>query len=179
MTIHTFAKSLARSHAYADAPWWEETYRSFFPGFSSMVSVRDDGWAQRGGIDRVIILKSGRTVTVDEKVREGVWDDILLERWSDEERRVPGWVQKDLACDFIAYAFAPERTCYLLPFLPLRRAWIRHGRSWSRRHPTIRALNGRYVTASVAVPIGELYCALNAAMTATFDQAGGLGASRQ
>lgn len=169
MTVHTFAKSLARSHAYADAPWWEETYRQFFPGFSSMVSVRDDGWAQRGGIDRVIILKSGRTITVDEKVREGVWDDILLERWSDEAKRVPGWVQKDLACDFIAYAFAPEQTCYLLPFLPLRRAWLQHGRSWARRHQTIRANNGSYVTASVAVPIAELFCALNAAMATTWN----------
>lgn len=63
MTIHTFAKSLARSHIYADAPWWEETYREFFPGFASMVCVRDDGWAQRGGIDRVITLRSGRTIT--------------------------------------------------------------------------------------------------------------------
>lgn len=169
MTIHTFAKSLARSDAYSEAPWWEETYRSFFPGFSSMVSVRDDGWAQRAGIDRVIVLKSGRTITVDEKVRDGVWDDILLERWSDEAKRTPGWVQKDLACDFIAYAFAPERTCYLLPFLPLRRAWIQHGRSWSRRHQTIRANNGSYVTASVAVPIAELYCALNAAMATSWD----------
>lgn len=165
MAVHSFAKSLARSHAYSDAPWWEETYRRAFPGFAGMVSVRDDGWAQRGGIDRVITLKSGRVITVDEKVRDGSWGDILLERWSDEARRVPGWVQKDLACDFIAYAFAPEQTCYLIPFLPLRRAWIEHGRTWCRRHPTIRAQNAGYVTASIAVPIDELFTALVGAMS--------------
>lgn len=170
MTIHSFAKSLARSQAYADAPWWEETYRRAFPGFAGMVSVRADGWAQRGGIDRVITLRSGRTVSVDEKVREASWGDILLERWSDEARRVPGWVQKDLACDFIAYAFAPDRTCFLLPFLPLRRAWIENGRGWCRRHQTVRANNGTYVTASVAVPIGELQAALTAAMRSGWSQ---------
>jgi hypothetical protein len=39
-------------------------------------------------------------------VRAADWPDILLEQWSDEERRKPGWVQKPLACDFVAYAFA-------------------------------------------------------------------------
>jgi hypothetical protein len=34
---------------------------------------------------------------------------------ADEGRRSAGRVQKPLACDFIAYAFAPSRRCYLLP----------------------------------------------------------------
>jgi hypothetical protein len=53
----------------------------------SAVSVRSDGWAQRGGIDRVIALACGRVFTVDEKVRTTDWNDILLEQWSDEGRR--------------------------------------------------------------------------------------------
>lgn len=166
--VHSFADSLARSHTYEDAPWWREVYTKAFPGFAGMVSVRQDGWAQRGGIDRVITLKSGRTVTVDEKVREKSWGDILLERWSDEARKIPGWVQKDLACDFIAYAFAPDRTCYLLPFLPLRRAWRDHGRVWAERHKEVRADNGRYVTVSVAVPIEELFAAINGALVVSW-----------
>jgi hypothetical protein len=66
MTIHDFQERLDFSHAYADAPWWRDVYRAAFPGFATWVSVREDGWAQRGGIDRVITLKSGRTITVDE-----------------------------------------------------------------------------------------------------------------
>lgn len=31
---------------------------------------------------------------------------VLLEHWSDETRRSPGWVQTPLACDLIAYAYA-------------------------------------------------------------------------
>jgi hypothetical protein len=169
MTVHRFSDSLARSQRYAEAPWWGDAYQRAFPGFSAMTSVRNDGWAQRGGIDRVITLKSGKTVTVDEKIRFSSWGDILLERWSDEQRRVPGWIQKDLACDYIAYAFEPDRTCYMLPFLPLRRAWLQHGRMWAQRHPTIRADNGSYISASVAIPIEELFCALNSAMATSWN----------
>jgi hypothetical protein len=165
MTTHDFAESLKRSNSYTNAPWWSDVYRRAFPGFASMVSVKDDGWAQRGGIDRVITLKSGKTLTVDEKVREKSWGDILLERWSDEARKVPGWVNKDLACDYIAYAFAPDRIAYLLPFQQLRRAWIDNGRDWIARHKEIRADNGKYVTVSVAVPLPELLDKLREAMT--------------
>lgn len=166
--VHDFRKSLEASYRYAEAPWWADVYRQAFPGFASMVCVRNDGWAQRGGIDRVITLRSGKTLTVDEKVRERDYGDIALERWSNEARKEPGWVQKDLACDFIAYAIAPTRTCYLLPFLPLRRAWIDHGREWCARYPEIRANNRNYVTVSVGVPVGEVFAALGGAMTANW-----------
>jgi len=92
------------SERHTDSEWWMDTYRRAFPQLRSAVSVRQDGWAQRGGVDRVLTLACGRTYTVDEKVRAEDWNDILLEQWSDEARRVPGWVQKPLACDFIAYA---------------------------------------------------------------------------
>ena len=72
------------------------------------------------------------TYTVDEKVRTNDWPDVLLERWSDEARRIPGWVEKPLACDFIAYAFAPAGTCLLLPVAALQRAWRQHGRHGSQ-----------------------------------------------
>lgn len=166
--VHSFADSLAKSNTYADAPWWAEVYRKAFPGFDVMQCMRSDGWAQRAGIDRRIHLNSGKTIEVDEKVRERDWPDFLLERWSDEGRRTPGWIQKDLRCDFIAYAFVPSRVCHLLPFPLLRRAWTKHGRAWAQRHETVRARNNGYVTASVAVPIGEVYAALSGAMAVTW-----------
>jgi hypothetical protein len=165
---HSFKESLARSRAYEDAPWWFDVYRRAFPGLRSAVSVRADGWAQRGGIDRVITLACGRTIKVDEKIREKVWPDILLERWSDFAARSPGWIQKPLACDFIAYAFVPIATCYLLPTLTLQRAWRLHGRAWADEYGEIRAPNREgsrsWVTVSVAVPIGILLAAINDAM---------------
>lgn len=161
---HDFATSLALSNEYADAPWWFDIYRRAFPTLLSAVSVRSDGWAQRGGIDRVLTLGCGRTYTVDEKVRANDWPDILLEQWSDEARRSPGWVQKPLACDFIAYAFAPSRKCYLLPVAPLQRAWRLQGRRWVNDYGQRRARNVGYVSTSVPVPIEALLPAMADAM---------------
>lgn len=162
--VHDFRDSLALSQAYADSDWWLPLYRRMFPRLQSAVSVRDDGWAQRGGVDRVLTLACGRTYTVDEKIRTEDWPDILLEQWSDEARRVPGWVQKPLACDYIAYAYAPTGVCFLLPVAPLQRAWRQHGRDWIRRYGTRRARNVGYVTASVPVPRSVLISAIAEAM---------------
>lgn len=168
---HSFATSLALSHEHEEAPWWAEIYARAFPGHLSAVSVRNDGWAQRGGIDRVVTLRSGKTVTIDEKVRLQEWPDIALERWSDRKRKTPGWVQKDLACDFIAYAFVPSQKCYLLPFLTLRRAWVLEGRNWCDLAESDRggfrvvlAENDGYVTESIAVPIEILLATIRQAM---------------
>ncbi len=166
---HAFGRSLNRSRELADAPWWVDVYRAALPGFASMSYVGKDGWAQRGGIDRVVTLKSGKTVTIDEKVRERTWPDILLERWSDKSRQVPGWIQQDLACDFIAYVFLDTKTCHLLPYLQLRHAWLINGRYWVERYPAIHATNRGYVTESIAVPIPVIMRALAGAMTLNWD----------
>jgi hypothetical protein len=169
--LHDFAASLALAREQEDAPWWPEVYGKAFPGFHSMMSVRNDGWAQRAGIDRVIQLKSGKTVKIDEKVRSKDWGDIAIERWSDRRKKTPGWVQKDLDCDFIAYAFIPSQRCYLLPFLTLRKAWILEGRRWcelaeeeSGGFKIILAENNGYTTESIAVPTDILLAAIRQAM---------------
>jgi len=163
---HNFEESLARSQAYEDAPWWAAVYQKAFgvQNVLAAVSVRQDGWAQRAGIDRIITLKCGRVIRVDEKVRKKDWPDILLERWSDESRQSPGWVQKPLACEFIAYAFVPSATCYLLPTLSLQRVWRHHGRRWVEDYREVRADNGSYVTVSVPVPTDVLMSAIADAM---------------
>ena len=165
---HDFQGSLAKSKARADAPWWEAVYREAFPDMAAMVNVRDDGWAQRGGIDRVITLASARTINIDEKVRDKNWPDILLEYWSDRDRRIPGWVAKSLACDFVAYAFVPSQTCYLLNFQMLRRAWRLNRGAWVREHQKVEARNSGYVTVSVAVPIQVIVSALGGATKITW-----------
>jgi hypothetical protein len=141
-----------------------DVYRRALPRLASAVSVRDDGWAQRGGIDRLLTLSCGRTYSVDEKVRTREWPDILLEQWSDEARRVPGWIQKPLACDFIAYAFAPSGVCYMLPVPALQRAWRHHGRGWLLLYGTRRAYNHGWVSVGVPVPTDVLLQAIAEAM---------------
>ncbi len=164
MMVHNFKESLALSASYADADWWMKIYREAFPDLQAAVCVRADGWAQRGGIDRVLTLSSGKTLQVDEKVREKDWPDILLEYWSSVEHEKPGWVAKNLSCDFIAYAFVPSRTCYLIPFQTLRRSWRKNRKDWVKRYQKVDAPNQGYTTRSVAVPIGVLMKSLSDAM---------------
>lgn len=175
--LHDFQESLKRSHEQEDAEWWEFVYRSAFPSFATMYSTRSDGWWQRAGIDRVVLLKNSKQITIDEKVRLKDWGDIALERWSDRDRKVPGWIQKNLACDYIAYAFIPSQRCYLFPFLSLRRVWIDYGHEWIKQAEqqnngfrVVEAKNKRYVTESIAVPIEALQEAINQSMIVDWKQ---------
>lgn len=154
--VHNFQESLKLSNEYTNASWWEEIYKKSFMDFDTMRSVRQDGWAQKGGIDRIIILKSGKILTVDEKVRKKDYGDILLERWSNQENQIAGWIQKSLACDYIAYAIIPTKTCYLLPFQQLRMIWIKNGREWIKKYKKIIAQNYNYKTESIAIPTNIL-----------------------
>lgn len=168
MTVHDFEESLSLSQEHADGAWWMDVYRAAFPDLVGAVSVRDDGWAQRGGIDRVLTLQSGKTFTVDEKVRKEDWPDILLEYWSNYERRIPGWVAKDLACDYIAYAMVPSQTCHFLPFHLLRQAWRKNRQEWVGTYRRVEAKNKTYTTISVPVPTQVLLDSLRDSMTVTW-----------
>lgn len=171
---HEFAASLKKSHEQESAEWWPRVYRSAFPTLATMTSVRQDGWAQRGGIDRVLTLASGKTLSVDEKVRYKDYDDVLLEYWSvwrDGRGVDPGWIAKDLACDYIAYAWVPTERCLLLPFQELRRAWKKNRLEWvglgekgARGFFIADADNKTYKTRSVCVPCGVLMDAIRDAM---------------
>lgn len=166
--MHTFAESLAMSDSYRDAPWWRTVYERAFGPLAGMSVVEDGGaWGQQSGIDRIVTLPSSRTVTVDEKVRTRAWPDFALERWSNKARKIPGWIQKPLACDYIAYAFVETQVCYLLPTLDLQRAWMLHGQNWiaaaeqeADGFRMVHAENRRYVTECVAVPIDTVLSAI-------------------
>ena len=151
--IHDFKECLERSNNYSNEPWWEGVYKNAFPTMKEMVNIPDDGWAQRAGIDRILILNSGKTLYIDEKVRESSYNDILLEYWSSIESKIPGWIAKDLATDFIAYVFKPTKKCYMLPFQLLRLSWKKNHREWVKNHRIVEAKNKNYTTVSVCVPI--------------------------
>lgn len=183
MTVHNFRRSLDYSHELANAPWWETVYRRAFPDMVSMVDLRHDGWHQRAGRDRAIILSSGRAIYIDEKGRSESYDDIAVEIWSVYPTNgvapfppvpgaEPGWARKLLDCDWLAYAFVPTGVCHLLPFLGIRAAFEKHRRTWldsanrgANGFRWVVARNGRYNTISIAVPLWILRDAMADAMT--------------
>lgn len=175
--------SLRYSHSQADASWWDEVYRTAFPDMVTTVDLRHDGWHQKAGRDRAIVLSSGRVLYVDEKVRRNAYRDVALEIWSvypkgstapypPRDGAVPGWARKPLDCDFLAYAFVPTWTCYLLPFFTLRTLVARHERMFYGKatlnedgYRWVVAHNDRYDTVSVAVPLSHLTALMTDAMT--------------
>lgn len=198
--MSVFHDDLAFSHSLSNEPWWETVYRRAFFDFKVMVDLRADGWHQRAGRDRAIVLSTGRTLYVDEKGRRDDWPDVLVEIWSEYPKvakqaaypatrgSVNGWSRKPLDCDYLAYAIVPARTCYLFPFLGVRAAVVKHGQRWSdeagrafeRRESglscrgfvqwAVSKRNRTYDTVNLAVPVGQLHAAIGDALTVRWDQ---------
>jgi hypothetical protein len=154
--IADFDTDLQFSLANRDEPFWIAVFRKAFPNMVSSVLCENMA-QQRAGIDRIITLSSGDLVRVDQKLRRKVYSDIALEVVSvDRPVEKPGWIMKDLAIDYLAYAFLPTQRCYMYPWLLLRRAWLLCGRRWEAEYGRIPAQNPTYTTWSVPVPIEVL-----------------------
>jgi len=154
--VHDFSERLNWSEAQSDDPFWAAVYRKAFPTMVAMLGNRDDNEAQRRGIDRFVALKNGRVLRIDEKKRSKDYPDMLLEHISQDAQDRPGWMEKDLDIDYLAYAFMPSHRCYLWDWLLLKRAWNHCKLDWLQRFPRVEAKNATYTTISVAVPIKEL-----------------------
>jgi hypothetical protein len=161
--IHDFAERLKFSEEASAEPFWDAVYRKAFPNMVNHMPCPGDVESQRKGIDRLILLDNGKTLKIDEKKRESEYDDILLEFVSVDTTGAPGWIEKNLAIDYLAYAFVKSKRCYLFPWPFLRKAWLCNGVSWKQQYQIIVAQNNGYKTLSVAIPINALYKAVNRA----------------
>jgi len=159
--INDFAGSLLWSESKAHEPFWDAVYRKAFPNLTFHHISSGDTQSQRMGIDRIIHLSNGRTLQVDEKKRSKDYGDILLEYMSMDTTKAPGWIEKDLSIDYLAYAFIPSKKCYLFPWPMLRKAWVINKAQWLRDYKTVVAPNRTYNTLSVPVPIPVLWAAVS------------------
>jgi len=154
------------SLAASEEVFWMAVYRK---AFSNLLRCElcTDLTKQRQGIDRVLYLSNGRTLYIDEKKRAREYSDILLEYTSAKERNTPGWIEKDLAIDYLAYGFMQSQRCYLFPWAMLRRAWTQYGDTWKAKYKEVVARtqvsNFTYQTLSVPVPIDVLRRAVSTA----------------
>jgi hypothetical protein len=165
---HDFRECLDYSYQCSDEPFWEQVYRQAFHNFKGQIPVYGRCESQWRGVDRLVYLSNDTVLRVDEKKRKKVREDILLEYLSNDQKRTPGWIELDLAIDYLAVAFMPIQKVYLLPWVLLRRAWLKHGEEWiqwgderQNGFETVSAENPGYRTWSVAVPIKRLYAAIH------------------
>lgn len=164
LAVHDFKKQLAYSEAASDEPFWEAVYRKAFPNMVNHMVCSGNTHSQRIGIDRLILLASGRVLSIDEKKRREEYNDILLEYISIDTTGAPGWIEKDLAIDYIAYAFMKSQRVYLFDWLALRRAWTHYKGAWLTKYQKVSAQNNGYKTWSLAVPIETIRTATSLAM---------------
>lgn len=167
MTIHNFQDRLKWSEKASHEPFWDAVYRKAFPGMINHMVCLGDHPTQRMGVDRVVYLNNNRELRIDEKKRNAVYPDILLEFVSNDRARLPdrraGWIEKNLNIDYLAYAFMPIQKVYLFDWLTLRRAWVANKTAWMKKYPAVKAKNENYTTLSIPVPIPVLQKALNEA----------------
>lgn len=155
LKVHDFKEQLEFSEAHE--LFWREFYRKAFLGCTIIIRNQDSIEGQRRGIDRIVIDKYGvQSFCIEEKMREKSYDDFLLEYISNDRTNVPGWMERDLLSNFLAYAFAPKRKGYLIPWQPLKSFWIAQGERLKKHCEPISAVNASYTTWSVAVPIKTL-----------------------
>jgi hypothetical protein len=172
---HDFGESLQKSHAAHDLPIWEQMYRQAFPDMLAMHDHRDDGYWQRAGIDRSIILRSSKQILIDEKVRGRnkitgkVYQDIAVEHVSNDRTGALGWAEKPLAADYIAYAIAPLGQGYLLPVPHFQAAWRANKDEWLTQFGSKSATNNGYKTLFCPVPVAALFKAMGQQLRLKFD----------
>ena len=162
--VNDFYERLEFSQKAGHEDFWQAIYKKAFPSMEFAKLCSDKCQGQFLGIDRVIYLKSGKTLFIDEKKREKDYPDILLEYISNNTTNSQGWIEKDLLIDYLAYAFMPSKRCYVLPWELLRRTWIKHKTRFIEKFPKIEAQNEKYKTISVAIPIETLLNCIKAAM---------------
>lgn len=166
--MNNFQEDLNFSHEAENMDMWQTVYSEAFPGFLSMTSTREDGQMQQLGVDRTVVMSSGKAVYIDEKVRRKWYGDILLEYVSNDQKNTQGWVEKPLFCDYIAYAVIPNRFCYLLPVPQLQSAWIKNKEDWLEMYGTKEADNKYYKTLNCPIPLDIIFPALGKTLRIQF-----------
>jgi hypothetical protein len=152
--VHDFKKELAFSEKASHEPFWQAVYKKAFPDmvWNQLCPGKIQG--QYLGIDRVVYLRSGKTLNIDEKKRKKDRNDFFLEYESKGPKyQAIGWMEKDLQIDYLAYAFMPSKRCYILPWQLLRKVWIEHKNEWFKKYEKKPGKNDGYDTWGLCVPI--------------------------
>jgi len=131
-------------------------HKAFYNITNIMYGRKDYCRTQKSGIDRIIYLENFKVITIDEKVRKKNYDDFALEFISNDKKNTPGWIEKDLSIDYIAYGFLESKTVYLLEWQLLKRSWNNFKDIWKEKYFIAKAENKGYTTYSVCVPIKEV-----------------------
>ncbi len=137
---HNFANSKHVAQGHERSEWYRQLLRQAWP-CGGVVRYNDDLALQERGVDVTLELNDGRSIILDNKFREKVWDDFALEFMSDQENNKAGWIERDLICDFIGYWFVPTQHGFLLPWAQLKPAWNKNRETWKTGYGVVPVRN--------------------------------------
>lgn len=155
---HDFAEHLKQANSSDAYQLFDRGYKRFFG--TRIVRIErhpNDMRRQRQGIDVTVHVAGDHDYRIEEKYRpDRIYPDILLEYVSVDTTGAPGWMEKDLHIDYLAYGFAKLQTIYMLPWPALKLAWEINKEKWQTLYKPVAARNNGYTTWSVAVPIWDV-----------------------
>jgi hypothetical protein len=163
-TVRNFSNDLRMSESPEVQEFWLRHYRRQWPDMVNVLRNSADNVAQRRGVDAVVFDGIDKEWRVDEKGDYHEPNNFFIEYSSADTTRAPGWINKSLACDFIAYGFIKHDICFFLPWVPLRLAWMQSGAAWMERYKKPPIENHGYNTHGLAVPINVVLNAVVRAM---------------
>jgi len=132
--------------------------KAMWPNLVRMEDIRGKD-PQYHGIDRIVHLPGNITVTIQAKIRNTTFEDILLEYISNDKTKSSGWMELPSLAQWLLYLIVPNKTCYYFPWRSLQNLWNDNKHNWVKfgklrlyGFSRIEARNKRYNTISVTVP---------------------------
>lgn len=153
---HNFKEDLDESTLDTNDPLWIVVYKQKFGDNIKISKPVDDIEFQKKGVDKVIKHGNDTFSVIDEKVRYHDYGDFLVEVTSCIHSNTPGWINKDLLTDYIAYHVKPSKKVIFVPFKPLQQMWKEYGDTFTSTYGTREARNPTYTTLNVPIPLDRL-----------------------
>lgn len=165
--INEFKYDLKFSLEHGFDEFINKFYLEVFPWLES-IEIVDNIELQKKGIDKILKFENKKEILIDEKKRRKDYGDILLEEYSNYEKKIVGWLGKEKYTDYISYIVIPSKKIFLFPFLLLQSAWVKNYESWLDLYDRKLAPNPGYYTSNIPVPKDVLINALNKEMEKQF-----------
>lgn len=159
-----FCDCLELSYREAKKEYWNSLFKNYFLNYSHHTDNLNLNSAQLSGIDCFVYLKNDKCFTVDTKVRQTEYKDMILEIESVKKsgEKKAGWVtDPNYTVDYVFYYFIPTKKCYVFKSLDLQKVWKIHGKYWRYEYRVKQASNQGWTTHFCPVPFDVLLQAIS------------------